>query len=265
MGWSVPKAAKEVKSDKISLKGKTVNIGMDVHKKSFNITALVEGEIVGRVAMPSKYAALKRWLERFSDAARVRVAYEAGPTGFSLCDKLRADQIECMVVAPSLIPIESGNRVKTDKRDSLKLARYLESDQLTEVWVLTTEQRADRQLLRVRRQVSDHRTDVMRQIKSFLLFHGIEVPETLNTNWSAGYKKWLRTVALEHACLTISLRYLMRTFDFLTKQVAELTLLYKSWQIPIGMPAGRAVAEYPWSRDVKCHGVPCGITGYGPF
>ena len=227
MGWSVAKQEQKVKGSKIIVEGKVVNIGMDVHKKTYNVTALVEGEVVGRAVLPAKYSALKQYLRRYKQASKLRVAYEAGPTGFSLCDKLRAEKIECMVVAPSLIPTESGNRVKTDKRDSLKLARYLESNQLTEVWVLTAEERADRQLLRVRRQVSDHRTDVMRQIKSFLLFHGIEVPEALNTNWSRGYMKWLRTVELEYGWLTISLRYLVNTLDFLTKQVAELTALVR--------------------------------------
>ncbi len=223
MGWSVAKQAGEVKKAEISVAGKTVSIGMDVHKKSWNVTAFVEGDIVGAAVLPSHFAALERWLKRFGEAKKLRVAYEAGPTGFELCDQLREEGIECLVVPPSLVPTESGNRVKTDKRDSLKLARLLEGNQLKEVWVLSAEQRADRQLLRTRRQISNHRTDVMRQIKSLLLFHGQQVPAGINTNWSKGYKEWLHEVELEYPCLTVSLRVLVDLFEHLSSVVAQLT------------------------------------------
>jgi len=81
--------------------------------------------------------------------------------------------VEVIVVPPSLIPIESGNKVKTDKRDSRKLARLLEGNLLKRVYVLSEEDRADRELLRTRRQMVEHRNDVARQIKSKLLFHGM--------------------------------------------------------------------------------------------
>jgi transposase len=106
----------------------------------------------------------------------LRVAYEAGPCGFSLHDMLTEDGIEAIVVPPSLIPIESGNRVKTDKRDSRKLARLLESNMLKKVFVLTEEERMHRELIRTRRQLVDHRGSVARQIKSKLLFYGISSP-----------------------------------------------------------------------------------------
>jgi transposase len=81
-----------------------------------------------------------------------------------------------MVVPPTLIPVESGNKLKTDKRDSRKLARLLEGTLLKRVYELSEEDRADRELLRTQRRMVEHRNDVVRQIKSKLLFYGIRCP-----------------------------------------------------------------------------------------
>jgi transposase len=155
--------------------GKKVSIGIDVHKDSWHVTARTDGEEVFNGRIPASYHSLMKLLERFKDC-QIRVAYEAGPCGFSLNDKLMEDSIDTIVVPPSLIPIESGNKVKTDKRDSRKLARLLESDMLKKVFVLTEEERMHRELVRTRRQLVDHRGSVARQIKSKLLFYGISSP-----------------------------------------------------------------------------------------
>ena len=156
----------------VSLRGKEVFVGIDVHKESWQVTVRTEGEEVFHGRIASEYRVLRRILNRFS-GSKVKVAYEAGPCGFGLHDQLDADQIEGIVVPPSLIPIESGNKVKTDKRDSRKLARLLEGNLLKKVYVLSPEDRADREFLRTRRQIVEHRNDVARQIKSKLLFYGL--------------------------------------------------------------------------------------------
>ena len=146
-------------SRRVVVKGREVFIGVDVHKVSWHVTARTGGEEIFNSGIPGHYQALRGLLDQFKDG-RMKVAYEAGPCGFWLHDKLKKDGIEVIVVPPSLIPIESGNRVKTDKRDSRKLARLLESQMLKRVYVLTEEDRADRELLRTRRQVLEHRSDV---------------------------------------------------------------------------------------------------------
>jgi transposase len=100
----------------------------------------VEGEEVFHGSMLSEYQSLRKFLERFK-GCRIKTAYEAVPFGFGLYDKLSANGIETIVVQPSLIPMESGNKVKTDKRDSRKLAKLLESNMLRKVYVLTEEDR----------------------------------------------------------------------------------------------------------------------------
>jgi transposase len=133
------------------VRGKEVYIGVDVHKESWHVTVRMEGEEVFHGGIPSQYHALRKLMGHFKDC-RIRVAYEAGPCGFWFYDRLTEDGIEAIVVPPSLIPIESGNEVKTDKKDSRKLAKLLESHMLRRVYVVSEKDRADRELLMARRQ-----------------------------------------------------------------------------------------------------------------
>ena len=104
-----------------------VSIGIDVHKRSWLVTAVSEGAILAKASLPSRYEALTDFFRRFA-GHEIAVAYESGPCGFSLSDYLEEDEISCIAVPPSLIPVEIGNKVKTDKRDSLKLALLLEKN-----------------------------------------------------------------------------------------------------------------------------------------
>jgi transposase len=117
---------------KIAVRGKEVFVGIDVHKESWQVTAQVGGEEIFHGRMASEYRILRKVLDRFQ-GGNIHVAYEAGPCGFGLHDQLREDGMEVIVVPPSLIPVESGNKVKTDKRDSRKLARLLEGKLLKRV------------------------------------------------------------------------------------------------------------------------------------
>ncbi len=128
-----------------------MSMGIDVHKENWHVSVLVAGEELFHGQIPGEYAALRKLLDRCVDC-QIRVAYEAGPCGFGLHDRLQADGVEVLVVPPSLIPVESGNKVKTDRRDSRKLARLLEANLLKRVHVLTEQERAQRAALRTRRQ-----------------------------------------------------------------------------------------------------------------
>lgn len=172
--------------------------------------------------LPSDYAALRKLFDRFADC-KIRVAYEAGPCGFWLHDRLTKDGLETIVVPPSLILLESGNRVKTDKRDSRKLAQLLETKMLKRVYVLSEEERAYRELLRTRRQLVEHRSDVARQIKSKLLFHGIDSPFPASQSWTRQYIRWLKELMGTHKTLTLSLGFLVNLFEHLSDQIKKVT------------------------------------------
>jgi transposase len=207
---------------RILAKGREVSIGIDVHKESWQSTIRAEGEEVFHGRLPSQYQALKKLIERLPGCT-VKVAYEAGPCGFSLYDKLTADGVETIVVPPTLIPVESGNKVKTDRRDSRKLAHLLERGMLKQVYVLSEEDRADRELVRTRRQINEHRSDTMRQIKSKLLFYGINPPFTATQRWSKAYVKWLKEYSFDSELLRLSLDHLIGLYEYLTSQLIKIT------------------------------------------
>jgi transposase len=208
-------------SQEISVRGKEVFVGIDVHKESWQVTVRTEGEEVFHGRIASEYRVLRRVLNRFF-GSKMKVAYEAGPCGFGLYDQLKEDGVEGVVVPPSLIPIESGNKVKTDKRDSRKLAKLLESNLLKRVYVLSAEDRAERELLRTRRQILEHRSDVARQIKSKLLFYGIRPPFSAKAGWSKGFIRWLKALVLEGEVVKVSFQVLVELYEYLTHQLEGL-------------------------------------------
>jgi transposase len=207
--------------EKMVVRGKEVFVGIDVHKESWQVTVRVEGEEKFHGRMASEYRILRRVLDRF-EGGKIRVAYEAGPCGFGLHDQLRGDGVEVIVVPPSLIPVESGNRVKTDKRDSRKLARLLEGNLLKRVYVLSEEDRAERELLRTRRQMVEHRNDVARQIKSKLLFYGVRSPFSEKGGWSKGFIRWIKELSLKWESVKVSFQSLIEVYEYLTGQIMAL-------------------------------------------
>ena len=211
----------EFQNKKGLVRGKEVYIGVDVHKESWYVTARVDEEEVFHGRMPSQYHALRRLLDQFQEC-KIKVAYEAGPCGFGLYDRLTEDGIETLVVPPSLIPIESGNRVKTDKRDSRKLSKLLENKILKRVHVFTEEERMHRELLRTRHQLVSHRSDVARQIKSKLLFYGISSPFPSKHRWTLKYVQWLRSLSLCSQYLKESLEVLIDLYEYLSRQLMRV-------------------------------------------
>lgn len=205
----------------ILARGRDIFIGIDVHKDSWHVTIRAEGIELVTVSMQSSYHALGKLLRRFEDC-KIKIAYEAGPCGFWLYDRLMSEGIETIVVPPSLIPVESGNRVKTDKRDSRKLARLLESNMLKRVHVLTEEERVQRELVRTRRQLIEHQCDVARQIKSKLLFYGIRAPFP-GSRWTKSYLAWLKGIIFEQEILKKSFERLIELYEYLTVQIKEIS------------------------------------------
>lgn len=213
---------REYQKKEILARGKDVYIGVDVHKDSWHVTIRAEGGELLTVSMQSSYHAFKKLLGRLEDC-KIEVAYEAGPCGFWFYDHLRADGIDAIVVPPSLIPTESGNRVKTDKHDSRKLARLLEGNMLKRVHVLTEEERAQRELVRTRRQLVEHQSDVARQIKSKLLFYGIKSPFPGRGKWTKNFLAWLKGLILKEGTLKKSFERLIELYEYLRVQIREIS------------------------------------------
>ncbi len=126
-------------------------IGLDVHKDSIMIAlAEQQGEPQVLKQIPNEPGRVLKELRKLGKGCELKVCYEAGPLGFGLQRELTQKKIDCIIVAPSLIPIRSGERIKTDRRDACKLAHFLRSGDLTPIWIPDEETEAIRDLERSR-------------------------------------------------------------------------------------------------------------------
>lgn len=169
------------------------SVGLDVHARSVAAAAIdgVTGELSQSKLTPS-HDHIRSWLQALPGP--VAVTYEAGPTGFGLHRSLTAAGIRCVVAAPSKLQKPSGDRVKTDAKDAIHLARLLRMDEITPVVIPTVDQEAARDLVRAR---EDCRGDLMRarhRLSKLLLRHGIVYYD--GDAWTGKHDAWLRNQAL---------------------------------------------------------------------
>jgi transposase len=151
----------------------------DSHKDSIS-TAVAEegrkGEVRDTGAISNDLHALEKFIARLRKAhgadVVIRACYEAGPCGFGIARRFKQLGIDCMVVAPSMTPTRSGDRIKTDKRDARKLARLLRAGELTAVYIPEPTDEAIRDLCRARTDAVDDRRRARHRLKAFLLRHG---------------------------------------------------------------------------------------------
>lgn len=207
----------------------TTFVGLDVHKSNIAVAVAKEGreaaESLGTIVnSPEAIAKLVRKLGLIKN---LFFCYEAGSCGYGIYRQLTLMGVECMVVAPSLIPKRPGERVKTDKRDAKKLASLLRSGELTPVWVPDEKQEALRDLVRAREDVQE---DVLRkrnQISKLLL--RLEKRPPKGTPWTLRYRQWLHSLGFNHAAQGIVLKEYIHALEEaeamvnrLEKEIAEL-------------------------------------------
>lgn len=174
-------------------------VGIDAHKKNLQFAVLEEGQW-REWEISNEPKAIRRVARKLARDAHgeVRCCYEAGPTGYALKRELEAaaPDLVCEVIAPSLIPVKSGERVKTDRRDARKLAKYLEAGLLTEVHPPTEEDEAARDLTRCRRALKGDLMRARHRLSKWLLRHGIHYTAGKKA-WTHTYTKWLRSLRFE--------------------------------------------------------------------
>lgn len=200
-------------------------VGMDAHKKAINVAMLLPGQrepVEWQVANePAAIRRLARKLERDAPG-EVRCCYEAGPCGYVLMRQLEtAGEVVCEVVAPALIPVKPGERIKTDRRDAHKLARLLRSDDLTMVHPPTAADEAVRDLCRCR---EDARRDLLRtrhRLATFLLRRAC-IYSLTRRKWGQPYRAWLAGLKFEHAPDQVTLADYVTGIEQLEQRVAGL-------------------------------------------
>jgi len=176
-------------------------VGLDVHARSVAAAAIdgVTGELSQARLTPS-HDHIRSWIEQFDGP--VAVAYEAGPTGFGLYRALNGVGVRCVVAAPSKLQRPPGDRVKTDAKDAVHLARLLRLGEITAVTVPTVDQEAARDLVRAR---DDCRGDLMRarhRLSKLLLRHGFVYSG--GQAWTGVHDQWLRRQRFDHRATTMA-------------------------------------------------------------
>jgi transposase len=175
-------------------------VGLDVHKDTIAV-ALAEAGIRGEVREFGKIAntptAVKALLVKLGRAGRgLRFCYEAGPCGYGIQRLLAAAGYDCVVVAPSLIPRKPGDRIKTDRRDAINLARLHRAGELTPVWVPDQAHEAIRDLVRARQAAVRALRQARQQLSGFLLRQGHHYNRPA---WTQMHRRWLAGLTFEHA------------------------------------------------------------------
>jgi transposase len=206
-----------------TLKRKIIYIGLDVHKETIAVALAMEGQEPKFLKTISHdlHAVEKLVHElREKNKYHLKVCYEAGPTGFVLARRLLAWGVECIVVSPSKIPKGSGDQVKTDKRDAIKLARCLRAGDVKGIHLPDERDEAIRDLCRARTDAVEDLRRLKQQLKAFLLRNGYRYKG--NDNWSQAHMRYLRELVMVHPAQKLILEETLQAIDLGHRRIAQL-------------------------------------------
>jgi transposase len=197
-------------------------VGLDVHKATTTIAVAEasggDAQVWGRTG--SDPIAIECELRKLGGPGRVKVCYEAGPTGYGLARRLIAADYDCQVVAPSLVPTDT-RRIKTDNRDAIRLAHFLRSGNLTAIAIPDAATEAIRDLVRARDAAKRAERVARHQLDKFLLRHGRIW--TAGGNWTAAHLTWVRSQKFGFAALTATFDDATTTVESAGERVNNLT------------------------------------------
>jgi transposase len=195
-------SAVEALTERVAAGAYAAYVGMDVHKATIAVAVAEPGReeprFRGQIANNPK--AVEKLISALSDhygGGLLLFCYEAGPCGYVLKRQIVASGLACDVVAPSKIPKCPGDRVKTDRRDALKLARLLRSGELSAVWVPGEEQEAMRDLSRARQDMKGQEHKARQQLNGFVLRHAHHWPSG-KSRWTRAHYNWLESLRFNH-------------------------------------------------------------------
>lgn len=207
----------------------SVHVGLDVHKNSIHIAFANSGtgELGSLDSVPNDLTRLRAKLRPLGEPSSIRICYEAGPTGYGLHRSLTELGYECLVVAPSKTPSVGSDRVKTDRRDALKLARFLASGHLVGIRVPTPEEEALRDLVRAREDLKIKESNTKRQLHALMLRHN-RIFDGGKSYWTMKHLEWLRKQRFEfedtntaHQAYLEELRHYGHMIEMLDRQIEE--------------------------------------------
>src|ERR1043166_7408874 len=168
-------------------------IGLDVHADTIAVAvAEPDGEVRPLGVIPNRLESVRKMVAKLGPVNQLKACYEAGPTGYVLYWELTGVGVPCEVVAPSLVPVKAGDRVKTDRRDAAKLARSYRAGDLTPVWVPHAAHEALRDLVRTREDAREDQQRARQRLGKYLLRHGCQPPPDIKKNWTQKHMDWIK-------------------------------------------------------------------------
>ena len=223
-------------------------VGLDVHADTIAVAvAEPDGTVRSVGVIPNRPESIRTLVKRLGSPEQLRACYEAGPTGYVLYWQLTALGVRCEVVAPTLVPVKAGDRVKTDRRDALKLARSYRAGDLTPVWVPDAAHEALRDVVRAREAAKKDQLRARHRLGKFLLRHGRRPPTGIN-RWTQRYLLWVKGVRFQEATLLDYLHEVEHMADRLTRLEAALDEAVQATPAPMraviaALQALRGVAQ----------------------
>jgi transposase len=216
---------------------------LDVHADTIAVAvAEADGEVRSVGVIPNRAESLRRLVKRLGPAELLRACYEAGPTGYVVYWQLTALGVRCEVVAPTLVPVKAGDRVKTDRRDACKLARSYRAGDLTPVWVPDAAHEALRDVVRAREAAKRDQLRARHRLSKFLLRQGWRPPVGTKA-WTQAYLAWVKqAVHVAHPAQEATLADYVHEVDHMTERVARLERAI-SEAVVLAPPAMRAVID----------------------
>lgn len=205
-------------------------VAMDTHKKEHMVAFHYpqQAEIMTLTVRnnPREIAKMVRGIVK-KTPGEVRFSYEAGVCGFDLKRRIEALGCRCAVIAPSLTPAKPGERIKTDRRDAVKLLGLFKAGLLTEIHAPDPQQEAARELTRLRQTAQENLVRIHHQLVKFLTRHGYIYTE--GQHWTAKHFRWLRSLEFEEPMLrevfddyVAELQHVMQRLASLNKRLEQL-------------------------------------------
>jgi transposase len=197
-------------------------LGLDVHAETIAVAiAEPDGEVLSLGTIANRAESIRKMVKKLGSVEELKACYEAGPTGYVLYWQLAELGVACEVIAPTLVPMKAGDRVKTDRRDAERLARSFRSGDLTPVWVPNEESESLRDLVRAREAAKQDQLRARHRLSKFLLRTG-QRPAVGVKAWTLVYMTWVKQLRFTQVARESTRLDYLHEVEHLGERVARL-------------------------------------------